>query len=333
MCKIVSFTNSKNINTKKYANKIGNVLLKIEKDGYGYAIQGENGVYGEKCVNGYFKSRLGMKLVNPKSMIKHKYDSFGNPSKNIGPFILHGRTSTNDKGLLNCHPMIKDDHYLIHNGVVQDNGPTYKKKTTNDSEDVLHRFLKGINQVEKHLAGYYAFTCIDKNGQLHVCRDDIADLFISWSDNIDSFIIATTDWLIEEIAEILKIKIGPIDEIKENTYMIFKGNELVFQKDIYPIGYSYNQAKYAEASLGKKISTQFSASSPHNDFIEDIDTYTEESFLKDIQQVDDTYVILDGRNHPITAYEFHMMDLGLQKECYIESPDGELIQYFQGKAS
>ena len=47
--------------------------------------------------------------------------------------------------------------------------------------------MGGINEVEAHLSGYYAFASIDPQGQLHVGQDKWkASLFIAWSPVYDT---------------------------------------------------------------------------------------------------------------------------------------------------
>ena len=58
MCKIIAFTDTKKLNLKKHLNNIGNELLKLENDGFGYAIQSKTGVFGEKTIAKTFRSRL-----------------------------------------------------------------------------------------------------------------------------------------------------------------------------------------------------------------------------------------------------------------------------------
>lgn len=254
MCKILALTNSKKLDLSKL-NAIGDLLLSLEKDGFGYAIQGKTNVFGEKCIAKHFESRLKSKYEIKLPVVQKRYVSFGKLETPIGPAIFHGRTSTNDKGLINCHPMIKNGNYLIHNGVVTDHGTPYKKLTTNDSEDVLHRFLEGISQVEAHLTGYYAFANIDDMGMLHVVRDSTANLHMAWCQSLDSFIFATTVDLMKRAAKILRVKLGPIDAVENNIYMVFKGNEMLRYQSIKPRGWDYNEGRYASKSLGRELTT------------------------------------------------------------------------------
>lgn len=259
MCKVLAFTNTAKL-PKRAPGAIGRIINKIERDGYGYAVLGDNGVFGEKSVLPTFHSRLNATAFIELPIIKPMHLVFGNKGSFQGPGIFHGRTSTNDKGLTNCHPMIRDGWHLIHNGVVTDHGPTYEMLTTNDSEHVLKHLIDGIQSVEANLTGYYAFAAIDPEGRLHVARDGQATLYFARVKNIDSYVIGTTETLIREVLKALDLKLEtPIEMLKDNYYCIFKGNTLVHQQAINPRGYSYTESKHASASLGRSLSTTSTA--------------------------------------------------------------------------
>ena len=347
MCKIAVFTNTKNLDTNIVSEKVGNILLDLEGDGFGYAVKGVKGVYGEKCIDDTFAPRINKKVLNPVSAIVPKYESFGEKSKPIGSMILHGRTSTNDKGLVNCHPMIKKDNFLIHNGVVTDHGKKYKKSTTNDSEDVLHRFLEGIPSVEKNLTGYYAFACIDKEGKLHIVKDAIANLHIGWLEKFDTYLICTTKSLMESIAKSLKAKVTTIDTIKDNIHLIFDGNEMTHCEPISSRGYGEREARHASASLGRSLesyennysdsalnhildtySDDYDSGTYENTNDRYIDALSEDAFERATRDVNDTYEIYDDKENQITSFEFHKLDPVSKRQCVIYTPEGTCIEYY-----
>lgn len=259
MCLVLALTNTKNIKLSKSLNEIGNTLLASEQDGFGYAIQGREGVFGEKTTAKRFRTRLGRMHHVQLPIVKKRYESFGKATELTGPGIFHGRTSTNVISLPDTHPMQLDGWNLIHNGVVDDLGPAYQKSTENDSEDVLRRLLDGVakpnpmEDIEKYLEGYYAFAAIDPQGRLHICRDDVATLYIAFSAKLDTFIIGTTEGLVLKTSKILDAKIGPIDEIQSETYCIFSGNELVHCQDFTTRGYTRRQQAWASESLGREL--------------------------------------------------------------------------------
>jgi len=338
MCKIISFTNASKLDIKKASEVIGEILLGIERDGYGYAVQGSQNVFGEKCVAPKFTSRLNAHNVVDLPIIEKRQSLFGVADKPTGAAIFHGRTSTNDKGLLNCHPMQRDGWHLIHNGVVTDHGEKYKKITTNDSEDVLTRLIAGIEQVEKHLSGYYAFCAIDPQGRLHVARDSIATLYMAKVPRLDSYIIATTESLIELTCKKLKLKHGAIDKIASDSYAIFDNGVMISSQKIKPRGYDQVHAGYASLSLGRELApacaSAFSALDSYGyagdsilDSIgngyaseqEQDDTLTD--LMQELADLDDSYVIrLDGV--AISAREFYQLDNVRQLSCEIIRNDG-----------
>lgn len=256
MCLVLAFTNTKKIKLSECLNNIGNTLLASETDGFGYAIQGRDGVFGEKTIARRFRTRLSRQNHIMLPIVKTKYMSFGTPTELAGPGIFHGRSSTNIVNLKNTHPMQAEGWHLIHNGVVDDHGPAYDRKTDNDSEDVLRRLIDGTSKtnlmtdVERYLEGYYAFAAIDPQGRLHICRDGIAPLHIAYSQEYDTFIIGTTESLILKVNKILGAKIGPVDEIQDETYCIFNGNDLIHCQDFKARGFTSRQAQHSTQSLG-----------------------------------------------------------------------------------
>lgn len=254
MCLVVAFSNSKKLDIRKSANVIGPMLLEQEQDGFGYAVQGKKGQFGEKYVGENFRSRLkSMHLVVQLPLAKKEHQLFGDVAAPDGPAIFHGRTSTNHKGLLNCHPMQREGWSLIHNGVVTDHGPKYEKLTTNDSEDVLRHLILGMPSVAKNLSGYYAFAAIDPDGKLHVAKDDTARLFTAWSGVIESYIFGTTYELIADISKQLKLNVGPIDAVESNHYLVLDGNEQVHHEVFVSRGWTQTESRHARASLGRSL--------------------------------------------------------------------------------
>lgn len=334
MCKIVVITNSSKFDFTDTVETIGNLLLETEPDGFGYAAVGEKGIFGEKTLDDEFQTMIQTAKFFPSWMIRSKSESFGSYSKLSGPMILHGRISTNKSGLKNTHPMIRDNNYMIHNGVITDHGDSYKKATDNDSEDLQYRFLKGIKQVEKHITGYYAFANIDSKNQLHVCRDRIADLYVTYSESHETYIFATTRSLIDDIAEDFEMIIGPVNKVRDDLYMIFQGNDIIHHQSIKSRGYDDYSAGLARKSLGRNLVavgddfTEREDYERYNSFLDDSDDHwLNEEFYNAIQQVDDTCSIIDKDNNSLTATEFHTLPFKEQKLCLIEFSDGQWLQF------
>lgn len=341
MCKILCFSNSSKLDIKKTSEATSKILLALERDGFGYAVQGAGNVFGEKCIAPKFTYRMDTTYQVKLPIVEKRQSSFGYAEKPIGPALFHGRTSTNDKGLLNCHPMQKDSWHLIHNGVVTDHGDKFAKKTTNDSEDLLHRLTLGIDQVEKHLTGYYAFAAISPDGNLHICRDDTASLFIAWAPKHATYVFGTTESLIEESCKALKIKIGPIDKVANNNYMIFKGNDLIADQTIKPRGWDSYHAGYASHSLGRSLGSYKGSYSAHdddwygsyNEKVTDIAEVTkniselaeENTLLDELNDLDDSYTVTTPEGVKITVTEFYKLDIIAQDLCRIERSDGTIL--------
>lgn len=354
MCKVVLFTNMRHIDVKRAANVLGPELLSMERDGFGYAVQGKRGQFGEKYVGKHFESRLGRRKDIGLPIVKKQYSFFGVQSEPVGPGIFHGRTSTNVKGLSNCHPMQRDGWSLVHNGVVTNHGEKYPKATDNDSEDVLYHLIKGMESVEKSLSGYYAFGAIDAKGLLHVAKDATASLYVAYSKTKETYIFATTAALIELASSELKLKVGPIDEVEDNVYMTFALNDLASKRDIKPLGYSYVESKYASQSLGRSLySTGLSYGGLEDrsrDFKFDSEakeTSTEVGIGKDgvesvefssldedsyyawrheVDSMDAAWTIETEDGTSLTVEEFRRLDFATQERCTVTRPDGTTLR-------
>lgn len=178
--------------------------VKGEKDGFGWVAQREDfKLFGERtndieafktCLDSTTSGALNLPFV------EQWQNKFGDFDTKTRAFMAHGRTSTNNKALMNVHPIIKNDWALIHNGVVSNHGPDYEMTTNNDTEHVLHHLQSGgLESVARNLTGYYAFGGFSPNGDLHIARDRIAPLFCVHVPEIDSYIYGTTKELLKEI--------------------------------------------------------------------------------------------------------------------------------------
>lgn len=358
MCKVLAFTNTRKINLSKCLNDIGTHLLKTEKDGFGYAIQGKNGVFGEKTIDSKFRTRLTRLNEVSLPIVKPKYSKFGTPSQLNGPGIFHGRTSTNVTDLKNTHPMQLSDWHLIHNGVVEDWGPTYETVTDNDSEFVLKRLIDGVGQdnpmqaIERYLEGYYAFAAIDPLGKLHIGRDCIAPLYIAYSKKYETYVFGTTEALILKVSKILDMKIGPIDEVFDEVYMIFDGNEMIHCQNFKSRGYTTRQSRHASSSLGHTLPDSSALPSgevtdvtpkavnsyddiSESDWQDSIagfitrdgamsdDDYSK--YRREIDNVDASYEFYDLDGRPVTYGEFKKLDHISQELCTIIRANGTVV--------
>jgi predicted glutamine amidotransferase len=252
MCKIMVFTNTEKVRKlERLVNFVAPLITASDNDGFGWVAQGAKGPFGERSILPVHKYRLNkLDLTVALPITKPSYNTFGKRSELTGPMVFHGRTSTNQKGLLNAHPIVKNNWYLVHNGVVSNHGPSYKMSTSNDTEHLVHYLSSsGIQGIESNLGGYYAFGAIDPNGKLHVARDSMARLVTAYVKSIDSYVFATTADLIEETCRHMEWKVGPIDLVEDNLYMVFNKNRLETQTIITPRGSSYRENSYASKSL------------------------------------------------------------------------------------
>lgn len=346
MCKILVFTNVAKVkDIKKLTNAAAEELLAWEKDGFGYAIQGEKGVYGERTTRDTFKTRLSkLDLVVKEPIFTQTWNNFGVESQAKGAALYHGRTSTNDKNLTNTHPIMRNDWTLIHNGVVTNLGPKYVKNTTNDTEDLVHYMsTEGIKSVEKNLSGYYAFASLDPKGNLHVVKDETAKLFCAWIKALDSLVFATNEDIITDVCKVMKYKVGPIEQVQDNIYMIFDSTgKLTHVQNITPKGYTYNESKHASrslgAALGHKTESHFLNKSYYDDYqsnvydvsYDAIDTERENSYyawLTEVENMDGSYTVLDEDEQRIELGEFRTMNEIQKTKCTIIRGDGTVCDH------
>lgn len=253
MCKILMLSNAtKVVNPKKLCDTAFELLTKTDDDGFGYAFSGRNGVFGEKTVNKTWK--FGSKVPEfAKSTVTEEF--FGEVGGLNGPALFHGRTSTNHVNLLNTHPLQKGGWTLIHNGVVSNRGPAYTQTTTNDTEHILHYLAdgNGISDIEQYISGYYAIGAIDSKGQLHVVRDNVAQLYVAFSDTIKSYVFATTEKLIVDLCDEMEWHRGTVREYSKAFYTVLQKNKIVAARSIEPLGYGYTESRHAQSSLGYNV--------------------------------------------------------------------------------
>lgn len=235
MCKILILTESKNI--KKLSSVINHVAIEITKsddDGFGWSAMKKDGtIMGERSIEDKPRFSLNKPRLNVP-YIKKNYEKIGEYGKPSGPAIFHGRTSTNQLGLINTHPIERDGMYLVHNGVVENEGSDYKMKTNNDTEHLVHYLTtKGIEGIEKNLSGYFAFGAIDsKSGRLHVSKCDTASLYTTYIETIDSHVFATTRALIEDLCKKFEWLYMPIEAVQDFSYLVFERNNCLENRTI-----------------------------------------------------------------------------------------------------
>jgi hypothetical protein len=325
MCKLAVLTNMSKIKKpKKAIETIAKHLTKHEQDGFGYTIQGSNGTFGERTLEpSNFQATWGREMLS-FPFLEVCSNRFGEYSTPFGSGIFHGRTSTNDKSLLNTHPINKHDWSLIHNGVVSNNGPKYKMDTTNDTEHLVHYLANGgLDTLAKHLSGYYAAAAISPDGALHVFRDNRATLYFAEIAELETYIICTTRELISSICKDLSWTVSNSGAIKDNHYLVFRDGTLESYREFEPIGATEYENRYAHLSLGeiqdwseRKEAVSYS----YNDFTDD-----ENLFFDEIHSMDHTYTILDYRGNRIPLKGFLSLEPAEQLSCTVIRPDGTIV--------
>lgn len=338
MCKVLIFTDlSKVKNIKKLANVSAKHLLETESDGFGYAVQGESGVFGERTIRENFYSRLGKSELFVKLPIFDKtYNAFGKQGTVIGGGMFHGRTSTNNVNLTNTHPIRRNGWTLIHNGVVTNKGPDYVKKTTNDTEDLVHYMsTTGIKGIEDHLSGYYAFGALDPEGNMHVVKDSVANLYVALIKQIGSLVFGTTEEIIEDVMNEMKWTIGPIERVKDDVHMIFKMNgELIHNEAIKPRGYERAESIYASKSLGTSLhnwNDKYDYSGYDGNVSTSMtkdDKYIEHSYTNyflELEEMDGSYTVFNMKGERIELSEFRSLSEYNKLQCTVVRGDGTVV--------
>jgi len=269
MCKILALSNLDKVKvTPKLIEAMRDLVCKTsDKDGFGFAVSSHQGnLWGDKTTtpktySPYHKYELTISKLNLTINSRLK---FGIPGNKNHALIAHGRYSTNTISIENTHPYVSKEYALVHNGVVSDvnNRVEHLCETDNDTEVLLHLWEKNqIEAIAKNASGYYALAILDRQGQLHVIRDSIAMLYLSYSRTIDSFIVATTEDILNSLSKEMRWSITKPELIKDNSYIVFKGNEVVYNTQFTPInqkyatfdskvlGYTYNEILDNETKL------------------------------------------------------------------------------------
>lgn len=193
MCKLYIATGSlsqKQVDAALHASN--KAFRHSEKDGFGFlAAKGLNIARGRYLLpstyTGYMRN-LPRWLTGP--MIEEN-----TLPKNPDVLIVHGRTSTNTKGLNNAHPFCYKQYYLAHNGMVAWTGPRLDEPPqTCDSDQLLHWLVDNQfdwKSVENYWSGWGAVAVYDrKSGKLTVARD-CANLHIARRVNGKGWVFAT----------------------------------------------------------------------------------------------------------------------------------------------
>lgn len=355
MCKVLMLTKTDKMDMfSKAIRVISQELLGTEKDGFGYSVLGQKGIFGERTLReGPFFTRIRKREhIIDFPFVEKTCNDFGKFSKPLGAGIFHGRTSTNDVNLLNTHPINKSGWTLIHNGVVTNRGPNYKQKTTNDTEHLLHYLSTvGISGIEEHITGYYAIGAIDPKGNLHVIKDSIAHLYVAKNLTLDCYMFGTSEYSMRTVCKAMDWDIGPVDKVADDTYLIFdKHGELTECRSFKSRGYQWEESQYSGKSLGYELENErynsiaeafenanlesFANKKPvsYGDVIdmtkpdmEELRRESELNFLQECTYLDASYTIEDYNGRPVTVEEFRKMDDYTKLSCVVIRGDGTIV--------
>lgn len=304
MCKIMIVTTTKKMSQEQVQGliKAAHKGMASERNGFGFAISGTSGVYGERFVNpksyGKQAKDLGPNALDLTSF--GESDSFGSKGTMGGGLMVHGRTSTNDVSLLNTHPLVNTSFALIHNGVVSNIGEPIERRTTNDTEFILEHYTRGgIERVSNSVAGYYACAALDlKTGHLSVFRDDRARLYVAWVEKYETYIFATTSEIVKAALKVLKVKASVV-EAKVNFHATFDQSGTMLSHD------SFEAIERSFGALDQKsLGYAKDEDESWRKYSDDIPSYREESW---------TFENQDGEQ--ITANEFEALSYRDQNNC------------------
>ena len=342
MCKQVFFTNTSKLSVAKLASVLyaANKGFTSERDGFGYVGRNSDGtLFGERYVSpNEFQFRLSRTILDAPFVARDTSNYFGKLKTLKGPLLIHGRISTNTKGLENTHPFIKHDWSLVHNGVVETSQEAYDMISSCDTEHLIELMAtQGISAIEKHISGYYAFGAIAPDGKLHVVKDNIASLYCAYVKHIDSYIFATTEDLIEDICEAGNWKYTTIEAILDNVHLVFNGTKLESMSEIKPLGRSSYADSKASLSLGRELTQPWIANKPDSLAETRVSHMTDTSWMRDTYDYQDefnefkhitanhTILYVDGTE--IDLEDFTWLPIYEKRKCTILNKAGEVVMF------
>lgn len=145
--------------------------------------------------------------------------------------LLHTRYATSSKGLLNCHPFVKDNTVLIHNGVIRNDTNVFKfydtkPTTTCDSESILAGYMadnvstnpKSINELASNLQGYYAVGVLSKDQHgpiVDIFKSSGARLQSIYVKDIEAEVYCTEADIVKEVCDTLGYVTSDIMDIND----------------------------------------------------------------------------------------------------------------------
>ena len=202
---------------------------------------------------------------------------------------------------------------------------------------------QGLKGITENVTGYYAFTALDPHGDLHIVKDNCANLFFAEIETIESYVFATTKESILNVCKAMEWKHSVIEQLKDNHYLVYKDNELIKQEEFKPLGRTAYESSYAQASLGRSLGPQdddyysgwnreyHSPKLVKETGLTNGITENEsiDLFLEEIRTMADaSYVILDHRNNEIPLEDFLKMPDEDKIYYTVIREDGTIVDAF-----
>jgi hypothetical protein len=248
MCKLFMIANTKKINRGKLTgllHRAADIITANDKDGFGWAVQGKSGkIFGERYLG---NKGIDFPLLIPQGVPARfrkifkgsACEKFGTPEDSLrGALLVHARASTNEIALKNSHPHRTDAFTLIHNGVVDYTGDKYERKSTCDTEHLVHAISSGgVKEMVDKCSGWYAVGAIEHStGHFYLIKDSRTSLHGTFVKELDSLVFGTSADQLRKILDAMKWKHGKITEVEENVAMKFDTNgEALSYEEIKPV--------------------------------------------------------------------------------------------------
>jgi len=314
MCKIIALKiNNSAVNKIDLIKKSIDLVVTSEKSGYGVTILADE-VYYYKSTN-IKRAFLSNSPIFCKQDHETNIKNFSAIDKKIKFILVHGRTSTNEISIGATHPIIYNDNYFSHNGVITSKDIFTDLKTKNDSELLLRSFLKhdNLESFNNNISGYAAFFNVKKNS-VELYKDSTASLF--YSSNSDLEIFSTASNHCEALTSTAS------SELLNNVYM--KNILINYDYELHSgLETNYYSDSLKHLSLGQ---------SDENNFSQYGDLY--DLFFEEVYScVDKSYTIFNNMGYEIDYKLFLELTENEMLDCTIVRPDGTVLSPYNKELS
>lgn len=317
MCQIMALNNLSNIdNFELVAKTIQTEITKRNRDGFGLAVNSEIGTAIFKTVD-YAIKYEPKQYESLKSIVaSNNFRYTGNHDfESPRSAIFHGRISTNKPGLHNAHPIALNNQCIVHNGVV-DVETDYKQILDTDTELLTTIQSDLISNLENKVSGYYAFFNLHDNGNITVVRDNIATIYISFIEDLDTYIMGTDIDLIKNVCSALDWTYSSIYLLQDNTvFNISPDNVISDVLQFTPMGFKSHQAALSDKSLGRALHVVDSDDSHlYEKYVES--EYIRELVLSQFDDADPSWTF-HYENRLITLLQFRELSDDQKLSCHV----------------